>query len=453
MELKENKVNKMGSMPVGKLLLSMAWPPTISMSINAFYNIIDSIFVAMLSESSLTAVSLVLPIQILMVAIGVGSGVGVNSLISRRLGEGKVEEASFAGSIGIRLGFVNYLIFAIIGVFFSELFIGGFTNNHQIFLDGVAYLKIISIGSIFFMIQLLTEKIIQSTGNMISSMIITLTGALVNLALDPILIFGLLGFPKMGVTGAAIATVIGQGIAAILGVYLAVKHSHGLIIRLYGFKMEWRIIKDIYSVGLPAIIMQSISSIMVLGYNAILATSPTAVAVLGIYFRLQSIIFMPVFGMNQAAMPIMGYNYGAKNKHRLMETYIKSLIAVTVIMAIGMVMFQVIPNKLLILFSASENMVAIGVPALRIISLCFIPAAFGIMTSTIFQATGYGSYSLMASILRQLVGILPIAYFLMLKGGPTASWYSFPLAEMLGFCLSAILLRKLYKENISNLDK
>lgn len=448
-----SKINKMGTMPIGKLLLSMAWPPTISMSINAFYNIIDSIFVAMLSEGSLTAVSLVMPIQILMVSIGVGSGVGVNSLIARRLGEGREEEANIAASIGLRLGLVNYILFAIIGIFLAPAFIGSFTDDPHIFQSGVTYLRIVTIGSVFFMVQLGIEKIIQSTGQMVSSMLITLTGALVNLILDPILIFGLLGAPKMGIAGAALATVIGQICATILGIYLCLRHVHGLHIRLRGFKMDWRIIKDIYSVGLPSMIMQSISSIMVFGYNAILASSPTAVAVLGIYFKLQSIIFMPLFGVNQAAMPIMGYNFGARKKDRLMETYKKALTGAVVMMAIGFAVFQIFPRQLLFLFSASENMLSMGIPALRIISFCFIPAAFGIMNSTIFQATGNGFYSLIASVVRQLAVILPVAYFLVQIEGVSTSWYSFPIAEMVGFILSAFLLRRLYRKKIVPLDE
>ncbi len=448
-----HKINKMGTMPIGRLLLSMAWPPTISMSINAFYNIIDSIFVAMLSEGSLTAVSLVMPIQILMVSIGVGSGVGVNSLIARRLGEKRGEEASLAASIGLRMGLVNYLIFAIVGIFLAPAFIGSFTNDAHIFQSGVTYLRIVTIGSAFFMVQLVIEKVIQSTGQMVASMLITLTGAIVNLILDPILIFGLLGAPKLGIAGAAIATVIGQVCATILGIYLCLKHVHGIHIRLTGFKMDWRIIKDIYSVGLPSMIMQSIGSVMVFGYNAILASSPTAVAVLGIYFKLQSIIFMPLFGVNQAAMPIMGYNFGARKKDRLMETYKKALTGAVVMMAIGFAIFQIFPKELLFLFSASENMLSMGIPALRIISLCFIPAAFGIMNSTIFQATGNGFYSLIASVIRQLAVILPVAYFLVQTEGVASSWYSFPIAEMVGFVLSAFLLRRLYRTKIATLDQ
>lgn len=451
-EKNTEKTNKMGTMPIGSLLLSMAWPPTLSMSINALYNIVDSVFVAMLSEGALTAVSLVMPLQMLMVALGVGTGVGVNSLIARRLGEQRVNEASLAASVGIRLSFVNYFVVALIGIFLSSSFIGAFTSDESVFFDATTYLKIITIGSFFFMLQLSMEKIIQSTGQMVLSMIVTITGALVNLILDPILIFGLVGAPKLGIAGAAIATVIGQAASASVALFICLKKISSIHIKLFGFNVDRKTISDIYNVGLPSMVMMSINSIMVLGYNAILAAHATAIAVLGIYFKLQSIILMPVFGVNQAAMPILGYNFGARNKARFMETYRKALGASVVIMIIGMAAFQIFPRELLMIFSASDNMYKIGIPALRIISLCFIPAAFGIMRSTVFQATGNGIYSLIASVVRQLIGILPIAYILMQIDGVTLSWYSFPIAEIMGFVLSTILFRKLYNTKISQLE-
>ncbi len=446
------KTNKMGTMPIGSLLLSMAWPPTLSMSINALYNVVDSVFVAMLSERALTAVSLVMPLQMLMVAIGVGTGVGVNSLIARRLGEQRVDEASLAASVGIRLAFVNYFVMALIGIFLSSVFVGSFTKDANVFSDATIYLRIITIGSFFFMLQLAMEKIIQSTGQMVLSMIVTVVGALVNLVLDPILIFGLLGAPKMGIAGAAVATIIGQAASSCVALYICLKKISSIHIRIFGFRSDKKTIKDIYNVGLPSMVMMSINSIMVLGYNAILAAHATAIAVLGIYFKLQSIILMPVFGVNQAAMPILGYNFGARKKDRFMETYRKALGISVIIMIIGMALFQIFPRELLMIFSASDNMFNIGIPALRIISLCFVPAAFGIIRSTVFQATGNGIYSLIASVVRQLVGILPIAYILMQIGGVTMSWYSFPIAEIMGFVLSSILFRKLQNTKINQLD-
>ncbi|MDD7511443.1 MAG: MATE family efflux transporter [Peptostreptococcaceae bacterium] len=438
----------MGTMPVGKLLISMAWPAIFSMTINALYNIVDSIFVGMLSEDALASVSLVMPIQMLMVSLGVGTGIGINSLIARRLGSRSFEEANKAASTGIRLVFFNYLVFAVIGLFLSGKFIGMFATEGPVFDQGVVYLKYISIGAFFILMQMTIEKILQSTGNMIAPMAISLTGAVINLILDPILIFGLFGLPRLEIAGAAIATLIGQFCAMSLGLYILLKKDHAISIKIRGFKFESKIIRDIYSVGLPTIVMQSIASIMILGYNSILSSSATAIAVLGIYFKLQSFIFMPVFGMNQGAMPIMGYNYGAKNKERLMETYKKGLLIAVVMMAVGTLIFHLFPQQLLHMFSASDNMIALGTRALRIISLCFIPAAFGIMTSTLFQATGYGVYSLYSALIRQLVGILPLAYFLMQWGGINASWFSFPIAEIIGLAYSAVMLRYLYNKVI-----
>ena len=272
-----------------------------------------------------------------------------------------------------------------------------------------------------------------------------------NLILDPILIFGLLGAPEMGIAGAAAATVTGQGVAFCVAMFMIFKKEHDVKIKLRGFRIDWGIVKDIYGVGFPSIIMQSIGSVMLLGYNAILAASATAVAVLGVYFKLQSFIFMPAFGLNQGAMPIMGYNFGARNRKRLMLVYKDALITAIVIMAIGTIVFQVFPEVFLKMFSADEAMMEMGVPALRIISLCFLPAAFGIITSTLFQGTGHGVYSLLGSLIRQLIGILPLAYILYHMAGVAASWASFPLAEILGVIYSAVMLRVLYKKEIKNL--
>lgn len=443
--------NKMGIMPIGKLLTSMAWPAILSMTINALYNVIDSIFVAMVSPKALTAVSLVLPIQLLMISFAIGSGVGVNSLISRRLGAKRFDEANKAASSSLRIGFFNYLIFAFIGLFLATTFMASYTNDKEIFDGGVVYLKIITVFSLFSMIQLQLEKVLQATGNMIAPMIISLSGAVVNIVLDPILIFGLFGIPAMGIAGAAFATVIGQAVAVAVAAIIIKKKEHAVKIQLWGFKIDWKVIRDIYAVGLPSIVVQSIGSIMLLGYNAILATSATAVAVLGIYFKLQSFIFMPVFGLSQSAMPIIGYNFGAKNKKRLMEAYKKALLAAVVIMSMGLIIFQLFPEFLLKMFSADEGMLKVGIPALKIISLCFVPAAFGIMTSTLFQGTGHGVYSLFGSLVRQLVGILPLAYIIYNHFGITASWASFPLAEILGIIYSFVMLSHLYKKEIKTL--
>lgn len=443
--------NKMGTMPVGKLLMSMAWPAILSMSINALYNIVDSIFVSRISEDALTAVSLVNPVQMMIIALSVGSGVGINSLIARRLGAKNQEEANKAASTSIRIGLFNYLIFLIIGLFLTKPFVAGYAEEGTYIYEAACqYLSIVCIGSLFLNIQIVLEKVLQATGNMVAPMICSLTGAIMNIILDPILIFGLFGMPELGIRGAALATATGQVFGMLVAVAITLKGKHLVEIKIRGFKMDWKVVADIYKVGLPSIIMQSIASVMVIFYNMILVVySTTAVAVLGIYFKVQSFVFMPVFGLNQGAMPIMGYNYGARNKKRLMDTYKEAFKVALLFMAVGMLIFQVFPSQILLAFKASSEMLEIGVPALRLISLCFIPAAFGIITSTLFQGTGHGMMSLYASVIRQLLGILPLAYILIRIGGVTMSWMAFPLAEILGLAYSGIMLYRLYKREIS----
>ena len=445
--------NKMGTVPVKKLLLSMAWPAILSMTISALYNIVDSIFVAKVSEDAFTAVSIVNPIQMLIIALAVGSGVGVNSLIARMLGARKQEMADKAASTSIRIGLFNYLIFLVIGLFVTIPFVGSYAERGtEIFDAAVTYMRIICVGSLFIHLQVQIEKVLQSTGNMVAPMACSLTGAIINIIMDPILIFGLLGFPELGVAGAAIATIFGQFCSLIVGIIFMVKGEHLVHVKLFGFKMDWHIVKEIYKVGFPSIIMQAIGSFMLIFYNMILVVySTTAVAVLGVYFKIQSFVFMPVFGMTQGAMPIMGYNFGARNKARLMETYKFGLSMAMLVMACGFILFQTAPNHLLGMFDASPEMLEMGVPALRIISICFMPAAFGIMTSTMFQAIGHGVLSLLASLLRQMFGILPLAWILIRIGGVTLSWASFPLAEVIGLTYSAFVLMWLYKKEIKNL--
>lgn len=446
-------INKMGVMPIKKLLLEMAWPAILSMTINALYNIVDSIFVAQISEDALTAVSIVNPIQMLIIALSVGSGVGINSLIARRLGARNQEAADQAASTGLRIGVLNYFVFLIVGIFFTGMFVSGYAEEGTfIYEEACKYMAIVTIGSFFLNVEVVFEKILQSTGNMMAPMFCSLTGAVVNIILDPILIFGLIGAPEMGVAGAAIATVIGQVCSMIVGAIVIFRGDHLVSIKIKGFKVDWKIVADIYKVGLPSIVMQSIGSFMIIFYNMILvAYSSTAVAVLGVYFKIQSFVFMPVFGLNQGAMPIMGYNYGARNRERLMLAYKEALKVAIVVMALGTLIFQTLPTQLLLMFDASEEMLAIGVPALRIISICFIPAAFGIINGTLFQGTGHGIYSLMCSLIRQLVGILPLAYILIRIGGVTLSWASFPLAEVIGLVYSALMLRKLYRTEIKTM--
>lgn len=456
---KQNKVpthNKMGEMPVGRLILNMSWPAILSMLIQAFYNVVDSFFVSRLGEEALAALTYVNPIQFLIISFGVGTGVGINSLISRRLGAGRIEEANLAACHGYRLAFFNWGLFAIIGLFFAKPIMNLMSDNPYIIESGVIYMQIITIGCVFVMVQISTEKILQATGNMTLPMICSIVGAVTNIILDPILIFGYGPFPEMGVAGAAIATVFGQFLSMCLGQYLLFAKEHSVKVRFRGWKFDKYIVKDIYAVGAPSILMQSIGSVMQFGMNLILGSlTETAVAVMGVYGRLQSFVFMPVFGMNQGVMPIMGYNYGARNRKRLMETYKKGFLIALGIMSVGLVIFQLFPSQLLSIFNAqgSQSMYDIGIPALRAISWCFIPASFGIMTSSIFQATGHGFISLWASLIRQLVGILPLAWILAKIGGITLVWYSFPLAEILGTAFLIIMLVHIYKNEIKRLDE
>lgn len=445
----EKNQNKMGVDPIGKLLFNMSWPAILSMLINALYNIVDSIFVAMISEEALTAVSFAMPIQLLIISLAVGSGIGINSLISRSLGAGNIKDANNAATSSIIITLVNYSLFLIFGLFLAKSFINIYSDVPEVAGVGTTYLKIVTMFSCFLMFEIMFEKVLQSTGNMILPMIISLSGAITNLILDPILIFGLLGMPKLGVAGAALATIIGQGVGCLVAITIIFTKKHAVSITFKGYKFQWRIIKEIYRVGLPSIIMQSLLSVMLIGYNGILAAvSSTAVAVLGCYNKLQSFIFMPVFGICQGAMPIIGYNFGAKNKDRVMDAFKKSCLSALGVMLIGLLVFQTFPEQLLKLFSASDQMIDLGIPALRKISLCFIPAAFSITISSFFQGIGHGMYSLASSIIRQLVGILPIAYIMVTLFGVTNSWYSFPIAEVLGLTYSALMLKKVYKKEI-----
>lgn len=446
----DSTTSRMGTAPIGRTLAAMAWPGILSMTINALYNIVDSIFVARISQEALTAVSFVMPMQLIMVAMNIGTGVGVNSLISRRLGEKRYDEANMAASTGLRLALVNYLVFLCIGLFFTEPFFRHYDPSPTIFEHGTIYMKYVFILSLFTSLELMLQKIMQATGNMVGPMVCAMTGAITNIILDPILIFGLFGLPALGVAGAAIATVIGQFFALLVAIYF-IKRQHTIKLQIKNFKPNWSVVKDIYSVGFPAIVMQAISSVMVIGYNTILAVEPVAVAVLGVYQKLQSFIFMPVIGINQGAMPLIGYNYGARNKERLMKTYKLALISALIIMTFGFLLFQIFPEIFLKLFNADENMMKYGVPALRRISICFFPAAFGIITSALFQATGHAFYSLFASLIRQLVGILPLAYILHEIGGAELSWFSFPLAEILGTLYLTLMLLRLYRRKIKNL--
>lgn len=443
--------NKMGTAPVFPLILSMSLPAMFSMLVQALYNVVDSYFVAKISENALTAVSLAFPIQNLLIAVGVGTAVGINSLISRRLGENRRADADSAATHGIVLGVFNWVLFAIFGLFCSRLFFAAFTGTQEVIEMGQQYMSIVCIFSFGIFVEVNIEKTLQATGNMIWPMVFQLIGAVTNIILDPIFIFGMFGMPKMGVAGAAIATVAGQILAMVVSIVVIFIKEHEVTIRFRGFHMDWSTVKNIYSVGFPAIIMQSIGSVMVMGMNAILiAFTETAVAFFGVYFKLQSFVFMPVFGLTQGIMPIIGFNYGARKKSRLMSTIRIGSIIALVIMGCGMLLFWAVPGQLLMIFNASQNMLEIGVPALRTIGLCFMPAAMGILFSTVFQAVGRGVSSLIISVLRQLVVLLPAA-FLLSQIGLRPIWYAFPIAEIASLLASIFLFIKLYRNTLKTL--
>lgn len=445
--------NKMGTMPISKLLITMSLPMMLSMLVQALYNIVDSMFVAKLSEDALTAVSLAFPIQTLMIAVAAGTGVGINALLSRNLGEKNFEGANTAARNGLFLGIISCVVFAVLGGFGSHFFFALQTDNPVILNYGTQYLTIITILSFGIFMQITFERLLQSTGKTIYNMITQGTGAIINIILDPILIFGLFGFPRLEVAGAAIATVIGQIIAVAMSFYFNLKKNREININMRGFRPHAKTIIVIYEVGIPSIIMQAIGSVMTFGMNKILLMfSSTAAAVFGVYFKLQSFIFMPVFGLNNGMIPIIAYNYGAKNKKRIMETAKLSIFIAVSIMLIGLLVFQTSSGFLLKnLFDASDKMLSIGVPALRIISLSFLFAGYCIIVGSVFQALGNGMYSLIVSAARQLVVILPVAYIFATAFGLHMVWWSIPIAEIVSLTLSTILLKRIYRLKVKPL--
>lgn len=446
--------NKMGTMPINRLLISMSLPMIISMLVQAMYNIIDSVFVAQIGEEALTAVSMAFPVQNLMIAVSVGTCVGVNALLSRSLGEGKPKDAQLTAVNGIFLAFLGALAFALFGIVGSRMYFQSQTSDPLIVEYGVQYLLICTVFSIGLFMEMTLERILQSTGRTIYNMYSQGVGAITNIILDPILIFGLLGFPALGIRGAALATVIGQILAAFLSLIFNLKKNEDVSLNMRGFRPNGRIIRIIYEVGIPSIIMQSIASVMTYGMNLILISfSATAVTVFGVYFKLQSFIFMPIFGLNNGMIPIIAYNYGARNKKRIMDTARLSIFIAVAIMMIGIVIFQLFPAQLLLMFNASEHMLEVGVPALRLISLSFIFAGYCIIVSSIFQALGNGIYSLVTSVARQLFCILPVAYIFARVFGLHAVWFSFPLAEIVSVVLSSILFKRIYDKKIAVLEQ
>ncbi len=440
-------------MQEGKLLLNMSLPMMVSMLVQAMYNIVDSIFVAKISEDALTAVSLAFPLQSLMIAVGAGTGVGVNALISRGLGEKRRDRVDAVAANGIFIYVLSYLVIAVLGFTvvrpFYNMQVGAGQENIMEF--GVTYLSIAMIFSFGLFGQFIFERILQATGRTVFTMISQMTGAVINIIMDPILIFGLLGFPKLGIAGAAIATVMGQIIAAIIACVYNLKKNTDVTISFKGFRPNGRIIKDIYIIGIPSIVMQSIGSVMTTGMNLILmGISSTAAAVFGVYFKLQSFFFMPVFGLNNGLIPILSYNYGARNKKRMTNTLKYGYLIASLFMLVGFVVFMVIPDKLLLLFDASETMLAIGVPALRKIAVHFLIAWFCIVSGTLFQAVGNAVYSMYVSVARQLVVLLPVAYVLAKIGGLPLIWWCFPIAESMSLLISVVCLKLVMKKKLAD---
>ena len=456
--MSEVRENKMGTMPMFPLILSMSLPAMFSMLIQALYNVVDSIFVARFSPKALSAVSLAFPLQLVMVAFAVGTAIGVNSLIARRLGAQNYTDANLAASHGMILAVFSWLLFVVVGLAFSGGFISLFTADQEILTFGTQYLSIVLCVSFGMMMSTMCEKILQSTGNMIIPMLTQLLGAVINIIFDPLLIFGLWIFPRLGVVGAAVATVFGQICSMTFVLIILLTKKHEVKISFKGFRFKKNIIRDIYAVGFPAIIMQSIGSVMVSGINAIISMSGVPVEVaetninaFGVYFKLQSFVFMPVFGLNQGVSPIIGYNFGARNKKRMFSALRWGILIAVIIMTAGLLVFQIAPGWLLSLFdtqaSPVENtaLMDVGIPVLRTISLCFVFAAVGIMFTALFQAIGYGFYSMIMSFARQLVVLLPVAFFLS-KIDLGVMWYAFPVAELACLVVAIIFFMILQKK-------
>lgn len=444
--------NKMGVMPVGKLLIQMALPMMISMLVQALYNIVDSIFVGYISENALTAVSLAFPIQNLMIAVATGTGVGINALLSMRLGQKNQNAVNDTAMNGLFLSLCSTLIFIVLGFTIPEVYFKSQTTDLEIIDYGIKYLRVCLIGSFGLFSGITFERLLQATGQTVNSMIAQLAGAITNIVLDPIMIFGLLGCPALGITGAALATVVGQFVTLFVSTYLNFKKNKEIVFNFKTFKPSKSVIAEIYRVGIPSILLASIGSVMTYLMNLILgAFTMTAVAVFGVYFKLNSFIFMPVFGMNNALVPIIAYNYGARNRKRITGTLKRGVIIILCIMTFGTVLFELFPEFLLGLFNASPEMLEIGIPALRIIAIHFPVAAICIIFMSCFQALGMGITSMIVSFVRQLVVLLPVAYLLSLTGVLSSVWWCFPIAELSALILSSFFMIKVFKVKLKDL--
>lgn len=446
------KENKMGTMPLGRLLLVISLPMMISMLVQACYNVVDSIFVARISENALTAVSLAFPIQNLMISTAVGTGVGVNALLSMRLGQKDEKGVSDAAMNGILLYAVTCIIFIILGIFIPRTYFESQTDNPEIIEYGVQYLSICMIVSVGLYGAILFERLLQSTGRTVLSMISQLAGAITNIIFDPLLIFGLAGFPKLGIAGAAWATVFGQIVGFAISFTLNIVKNKEIKFRVRKFLPDIRVIGNIYKVGAPSILLGSIGSLLTYLINLILGSfTTTAIAVYGVYFKLQSFIFMPVFGLNNGIVPIVAYNYGARKKDRITRAIKLCALAAIAIMTVGLLIFEIFPSQLLSLFKASDEMKSIGIPALRRIALHFPVAAVCITLISVFQALGKGLMSMIVSFVRQIIVLLPAAYLLSLTGNVNNIWWAFIIAEVASLIASAIGMKSVYNKEIKRL--
>lgn len=462
------KENKMATMPVFKLLISMALPMVISMLIQSLYNVVDSIFVGKYSNDALTAVGLAWPLQNLIIAMSTGIGVGINAVLSKSLGQKDNKKASLTAFNGCYIMLVIYLMFLIIGFTFIPSYMNMLSDNQSIINDGVIYLKIISIGSFGVLFSITFEKILQSTGRTLLVMIAQASGTIINIILDPIFIFGTKNIPSMGIEGAAIATLIGQFSSCIVGLFLNLFFNKDVLINKETIKVDFKIIKEVLAIGIPSAVMAAIASVLTFLFNKILLVFANITmpgtnelygdlpqTVFGLYFKLNSLFFMPIFGMNNALVPIVAFNYGANNKTKMIKTMKYSLIVVFIMMLIGTLLFWLIPNQLLGIFAENDDIATklsiVGAPCLRIISLSFLIAAFCIIFMSMLQALGSGFSSMIVSIIRQLVVLLPVAFLLSLTKNLNLVWFSFLIAEVVAFTLSLVFFKKVYNNKIKNL--
>lgn len=452
----QTKENKMGTMPIGKLLITMSLPMIISMLIQALYNIVDSMYVSMIGESALTAVSLVFPMQNLIISIASGTGIGINALLSRALGEKEFGKAEKIARHALFLGLVVSIITSCVMLVITKPFAAVQTSDPAIYNGTVSYMQICCGISIGIFMQITMERLLTSTGKTMLTMASQATGAIINIILDPVLIFGYGPFPEMGIAGAAAATVFAQIVSAILGIFLNVRYNREISLNMKGFRPEGWLIGEIYRIGIPSIIMMCIGSVMTFGMNMILIrylASSTAAAVFGVYFKLNSFIFMPIFGLNNGMVPIIAYNFGARHKRRILRVYRLAVLFAVLIMTVGMLLFWIIPDMLLGIFNASLQMLEIGRPALRIIALTFPVAGYAIVTGSVMQALGRSMPSMIISLTRQLIILLPSAFLLAALGGLHAIWWSFDIAEVASVILTIFFYHKVHKELIAPLPE